>query len=33
VEVEVDQVAPAVMLLRASGQMLAPGGAREAAHD
>jgi membrane fusion protein (multidrug efflux system) len=30
VEVKVDQVAPAVMLLRASGQMLAPGGAREA---
>jgi membrane fusion protein (multidrug efflux system) len=30
VEVVVDQVAPAVMLLRASGQMLAPGGAREA---
>jgi membrane fusion protein (multidrug efflux system) len=31
VEVVIDRVAPALMLLRASGQMLAPGGAREAA--
>jgi multidrug resistance efflux pump len=33
VEVVVDRVAPALMLLRASGQMLAPGGAGEAARE